>query len=112
MIRDQLFDTRHLEWHTHRDADRAHRQEFDDPFQSQRAARTDAFQRRQTDHLRSIKEELLGTAFARVHGKLRDGLAEQFPDRQAHHLVSHIESVDVNYFPNITADGTQYAGTK
>ena len=87
-------------------------QVHDDPFQTQRAARADALQRRQPDHLRSIKEKLLGPAFARVHGELRDRLAELFPDREAQHLASHFESVNVNHFANITAYWTRCAAPK
>ena len=65
--------------HTHRDANGADGQEFDGPLDADRAARTDAFHGRQAHHLRLIKEQLLRTALAGVHGELKSFYVRPHP---------------------------------
>ena len=51
--------------------------------------------------MRSVKEEMPGTAFAGVDGKLGERLAEDFAHGLPGHFISDIEGVEVYYIPGI-----------
>ncbi len=99
----EVLDAADSEGDADGDADGADGKNFDGAFDADGAMRTDAFQRRQADHLRLVKEEVARAALAGVHGKLRDGLAQQFAERLAGHVVRHVKSIDINHFADILA---------
>jgi hypothetical protein len=76
MILHQVFDLSDVEGHTHRYADRSHRQQFDRPFHSHRPLGPNSFQGRQPHHLRTVKEQVPWAAFAGIYHELRYGLAQ------------------------------------
>lgn len=104
VIRHQVLDVFHGKRHTHRDADSAHGQKFDDALNPHRPPRPEAFKWRQPYHLRLVEEKLARTALARVHDELRHRLTEQYVHRLPRHVVSHVEGVNVNHLAGVTRD--------
>src|SRR4051812_16467626 len=97
MIPDEVLDAIDLERHANGDAERADGQQLDDALEAQRSAGTEAFERRQADHLRAVEKEMARTALAGVDDELRDRLAEQFPHGLPDHFVGDVEGVDINH---------------
>ena len=104
VIHDQVLHLPHFKGDAHRDADGADGQQLDHAFNAHRPVRPDAFQRRQTHHLRAIKEQVPRAALAGIDHELRHRLSEQFTDGTAGHFVGDIKSIDVNYLAGVLFD--------
>src|SRR5438105_15262691 len=66
MIDDEVLDLPHFKGYAHGDADGTDRQQLDNAFYADGPVRTDAFQRRQTHHLRTVEEEVPRAALAGI----------------------------------------------
>ena len=101
VISDQLLNLVNSKGNTHGDADGAHRQEFDDPVHAHGAVWANPFERWQPHHLRSVKEKMPGTAFARINYELCDRLTEQLGNGLPAQFVSYIEGINIDDFTDV-----------
>ena len=99
---DEFLNVVHRERHAHGDADGPNGQKFDGALDADRTERADALHGRQADHLRLVEKKLARAALAGIHGELRHRLAEQFTDRLARGVISHVERIDVNDLAPVT----------
>src|SRR5215469_2683614 len=104
MVLDQILDMPNSERNSNGDADGADRQKLDAPLNPHWTMRSDAFERWQTDHLRSVKKQVARAAFAGIDNKLCDRLAQKLAHRLARHLISDIKGVDIYDFAGIFLD--------
>ena len=101
VINNEVLHLLHFERHPDGDADGPDRQELDDPLDADRPIGPEAFQRRQADHLRPVKEELPRAAFAGIDVELRHWLSKQFAHRLALHVIGDIKREDINHFARV-----------
>ncbi|MPN13139.1 hypothetical protein SDC9_160459 [bioreactor metagenome] len=105
VIDHQIFNTLNTEWHPERNTNRSHRQQLKDPFHAHRPVWAYPLQRRQSDHVRSMEEQMPRVALAAIHSELGHRLAKKLTQRLAGHVVSHVKCVNIDDLPFISSDG-------
>ena len=100
---DEIFEAVNFERDGDGDADGADGQDFDDALEFDRAEGAHAFDEREANHLRAVKEGMLRVALAGIDFELLDLLPEQFADGIVAHFVGDVEGEHVNGLPAIFA---------
>src|SRR4051812_27456026 len=99
---DQFLEPLHFERHTGSNADRANRQDFDDPLHFDWPIWANSLADREAHHLWAEKEGMSGVAFTGVDLELFHLLTEQLLHGIAGKLVGEIEGKHVNRLPPIS----------